>query len=132
MNSELDILTQLKSQLVAFLDELIESFPNETDFVVFRIFVKDRLPITEIMNYIISNLCPLQDLVKKRDENFFLNHNVLFEKFNEHETSKISYFKRMWTSGVLDKEDKETFWRWFETFIYLGQKYSEIERKRKI
>ena len=133
MNSgtELDILIQLKNQLVAFLDELIESFPAETDFVVFRIFVKDRLPIVDIMKYIIINLCPLQDMIKVRDEKFFMNHNVLFEKFDEHETNKVSYFKKMWTSGTLDKQDKETMWRWFETFIYLGNRFTELEKKRK-
>lgn len=134
MNSgtELDILIQLKNQLVAFLDELIESFPAETDFVVFRIFVKDRLPIVDIMKYIIINLCPLQDMIKVRDEKFFMNHNVLFEKFDEHETNKVSYFKKMWTSGTLDKQDKETMWRWFETFIYLGNRFTELEKKRKL
>lgn len=128
--SELDILIQLKSQLVAFLDELIETFPNESDFVVFRIFVKDRLPILDIMKYITINLCPLQEMIRTRNEEFFMTHNVLFEKFDEHESNKISYFKKMWISGSLDKRDKETIWRWFETFIYLGNKYLELERKK--
>jgi len=130
ITSELDILIQLKTQLVAFLDELIESFPTESDFVVYRIFVKDRLPIVDIMKYITINLCPLQEMVKVRNDEFFMDHNILFEKFDEHETNKISYFKKMWTSGVLDKQDKETIWRWFETFIYLGNKHLELEKKK--
>jgi len=129
MSSELDILMQLKTQLVNFLDELIESFPHEPDFVIFRIFVNDRIPIASIMEYIVDNLCPLQDMVKNRDEKFFLNHNVLFERFSESESSKVNHFKRMWTAGSLDKEDKEVIWRWFQSFIYLGNKYGDLKKK---
>jgi hypothetical protein len=128
MSSEIDILIQLKKNLVSFLDELIESFPNEPDFVIFRIFVNDKIPTENIMSYITKNLCPLGDMVKTRDENFFLNHNILFEKFREDESSKVNYFKKMWTSGSLDKEDKEVIWKWFQSFIYLGNKYMEIKK----
>ena len=126
--SSTEIMIQLKTQLVEFLDELIELFPNESDFIIFRIFVQDRIPITEIMSYITENLCPLQDMVKRRDEDFILNHNILFEKFDEHKTSKVNYFKNMWTSGTLDARDKETIWRWFQVFIYLGNKYIESSK----
>lgn len=131
MSSELELLIQLKTQLVNFLDELIESFPNEPDFVIFRIFVNDRIPIADIMKYITTNLCPLQDMIKSRDEQFFLNHNVLFEKFGENENSKVNHFKRMWTSKDLDKEDKEVIWKWFQSFVYLGNKYLECKKREK-
>jgi hypothetical protein len=128
--SELDLLIQLKTQLVGFLDELIESFPEEQDFVIFRIFVKDRLPIVDVMNYIVNNLCPLHNMVKSKDENFFLNHNILFEKFDNNSSSKVNHFKKLWTSTSLDKKDKETIWKWFQTFIYLGNKYAECKKKK--
>jgi len=131
MSSEIEILIQLKTQLVNFLDELIESFPNEPDFVIFRIFVNDRIPIADIMKYITLNLCPLQEMVKARDEQFFLNNNVLFEKFSQDESNKINHFKRMWTSKDLDKEDKDVIWKWFQSFIYLGNKYVECKKKEK-
>ena len=129
MSSEIEILTQLKTQLINFLDELIETFPSEPDFVVFRIFANDRIPITEIMNYIVNNLCPLGEMVKNQDEKFFLNYNILFETFTEQGSNKVNHFKKMWTSGSLDKEDKETMWKWFQSFIYLGNKYVECKKK---
>ncbi len=130
MSSELEILIQLKTQLVNFLDELIESFPDEPDFVIFRIFINDRIPISEVMDYIVEKICPLQDMVKQRKEEFFLNYNVLFETFDEKKSSKVNYFKRLWLSGKLDKEDKETIWRWFNTLVYLGSKYQDIRKKK--
>jgi hypothetical protein len=125
---EIQILTQLKKQLVTFLDELIESFPDEPDFVIFRIFVNDRLPIVDIMNYIINELCPLKDMIKNKDEKFFLNYNVLFEKLDDQDTTKINHFKNLWLSNSLDIEDRETLWRWFSSFVSLGLKYKELKQ----
>lgn len=128
-SSEIEILIQLKTQLVNFLDECIETFSQEPDFVIFRIFVKDQIPITDIMDYIIEKLCPSQEMVKNRDENFFLNQNFLFEKLDSKKTNKVNHFKKLWLSPDTDKEDKEAIWRWFSTFIYLGNKYKQLKGK---
>jgi hypothetical protein len=129
MSSELEILIQLKTQLVSFIDELIETFPSEPDFVIFRIFINDQIPIVDIMEYIVSRLCPLQDMVKNRDESFFLNYNILFDKFdNKKNSEKVNHFKRLWLSKNIDKEDKEVLWQWFASFIMLGNKYKEIKK----
>lgn len=131
MSSEIEILIQLKTQMVSFLDELIETFPNEPDFVIFRIFVNDRLPIEDIMKYIINNLCPMGDMVKARNEDFFLKNNILFERLDDEGSSKVNHFKNLWTSKKVDKEDKEVIWRWFQSFIFLGNKYAEIKNLNK-
>ena len=128
MSSEIELLTQLKTQLVSFLDELIESFPNEPDFVIFRIFVNDRIPILDIMKYITIKLCPLQNMVETKNEDFFLNYNVLFDKFENDSQSKVNHIKKLWLSGVLDMEDKKTMWKWFASFIHLGNKYLELKK----
>jgi hypothetical protein len=129
MSSELEILIQLKTQLVAFLDELIESFPSEPDFVIFRIFINDQVPIADVMDYIVMKLCPLQDMVKNKDESFFLNNNILFDKFDNKQVDKVNHFKRLWLSKSLDKEDKDVIWSWFASFILLGNKYKELKSK---
>ena len=129
--SDIEILIQLKNQLVNFLDELAETYPDEPDFVIFRHFVSDKIPIVDIMEYIVTHLCPLQDMVKNRNEEFFLNRNILFENLHQDSTNKINYFKRLWTSEVLDKENKETIWKWFNAFIYLGNKYTEAMKRKQ-
>jgi hypothetical protein len=126
--AEIELLKQLKNNLVEFLDELIASFPSEPDFVIFRIFVNDRIPIVDIMEYLVKNLCPLQDMVKARNEEFFLKYNILFEKLGEKGSNRVNKFKTIWLSGNLDTEDKETIWRWFATFIHLGNKYAELKK----
>ena len=125
--SELDLLIQLKENLIIFFDELIELLPEEPDLVIVRIFLKDKIPITDVMEYIINTLVPLKDLVIKKDDTFFMNHNILFEKLDEN---KVNHFKRLWSSNALDAENRGTIWRWFHSFIYLAEKYENLgERK---
>ena len=130
MSSELELLIQLKTQLVNFLDELIETFPSEPDFVIFRIFINDQIPILDIMLYIIDELCPLYDMVKEKNEAFFLEHNILFAKFDEKKSEQVNRFKRIWKSGTLDQEDKDVIWSWFNSIIYLGNKFTELKRRK--
>ena len=122
--SELELLVQLKDQLIFFFDELIAILPEEPDLVIVRIFMKDKIPIIEVMKYIVEKLVPLKQMVKQRDDNFFLSHNILFEKLDD---KKVNHFKRLWQSGSLDKENKETIWRWFASFIYLAEKYQKLK-----
>jgi hypothetical protein len=124
---EMDLLKKLRTDLVTFLDELIESFPKEADFVIFRIFLKDKIPIVEIMNYIIFNLCPHEEMVKNRDEKFFLERNVLFGKLGNEGSEKVNHFKNMWSSKNLDKEEKETIWNWFHSFLKTANKYKKLK-----
>lgn len=128
MSSEIEILIQLKNNLVSFLDELIESFPNEPDFVIFRIFVKDKIPVTDIMKYITTKLVPLEDMIIKEDDRFFIDNNVLFTNFDEGKKDKVNHFKQLWLSGNVDNEDKKVIWRWFKSFIFLAKKYLELNK----
>jgi len=123
--SQLDLLRQLKDELIFFFDELIELLPEEPDLVIVRIFLKDKIPIVDIMEYIVNELIPLKPMVLQRDDRFFVNHNILFTKIDEN---KVNHFKRLWTCGSLDKENKETIWRWFRSFIYLAEKYTQCSK----
>jgi hypothetical protein len=132
MSTEIELLIQLKTQLVNFFDELIETFPDESDFVIFRILIKDKVPILDIMNYIVKDLCPLYDMVKNKNEAFFLDNNILFSKFDEKKTEKINRLKKLWLSGTLDKENKQVMWSWFNSIIYLGTKFQELKLREKV
>ena len=127
MSSKIELLLQLKTQLVNFLDELIDTFPQEADFVIFRIFVKDQIATETIMAYIIKNLCPLQNLVKERNEKFFLENDVMFSGLAKAKLGKISHFRNIWNSESLDLQEKEAIWSWFSTFIAIGNKYQTLK-----
>lgn len=121
--SQIDLLIQLKEQLLVFLDELIEILPQEPDLVIARIFLKDRIQISLAMDYIVNDLVPLKPLIDNRDDNFFLENNILFGTISD---TKVNHFKKIWNNGSLDREDKETIWKWFKSFIYLAERYSKL------
>lgn len=118
------LLQVLKTQLLLFFDELISIMPSEKDFIVIRFFIKDQVPIADVMQYIIEKLVPLEDYILKRDDRFFLEHQVLFEDLRDHD-SKVNYFKNMWENST-DEDNKEAIWNWFKYFIDLGKRYQRL------
>jgi hypothetical protein len=125
--SKTQVLTEFKTGLISFFDELIDQFPQEGDLVMFRIFLKDQILIEDVMN-IFNNAMNkdngyLKKMCKERNETFFLENNV----FDSISKLKITHFKKLWRSGSLDEEDKKVVWRWIDSFIYLGDKYLKIK-----
>jgi hypothetical protein len=125
---ENNLLLQLQKQMLSFLDDLIESYPDETDFYIFRLFI-DQVPIVDIMKYITTKLCPLRPLIEKKDEKFFLENNVLFNSFGNTEMSKVDHFRELWLSNSMTVEDKTAIWKWFDLFVTIGNKYIELKKK---
>ena len=122
--TEIKILKEFKNSLITFVDELITQFPEEGDLVIIRIFLKDQVPIEDIMNHIIHMILPLKQLVVNKDETFFLENNVLFSALN---SGKVNHFKKLWRSGRLDNDDKDVVWKWMTSFIFLAEKYQKIK-----
>lgn len=126
-----EILVEFKNQLVNFFDELINQFPSEGDLVVIRLFLSNQIPIRDVMNNFNYQLNKenkiIKTMIKNRDEQFFLENN-LFD-LNGTKKEKISHFKRLWRSGVLDDEDKKVMWKWVDSFVYLTDKYTKAISK---
>ena len=121
--SETLILQEFKNNLITFFDELIDQFPTEADLVIIRIFLKDQIPIDEVIN-IFNNTINKDDqkfkkMIKDRNENFFLESNI----FDSISKTKIVHFKKLWRSNSLDDDDKQIIWKWIDSFVYLGEKY---------
>lgn len=123
--SEIEVLTEFKTQLISFFDELIGQFPLEGDLVVVRLFFANQIPIQDVMNNfnhkINTNDQELRKMIKNRNEAFFLENNM-FENLGK---DKINHIKKIWRSDSLDKEDKEVIWNWIDAFMYLGDKYAK-------
>ena len=127
MTVKTDILTEFKKQLTIFFDELIGQFPTEGDLIVIRLFLTNQMPIQDIMDIFIRTLNKndeeFKHMIKARDENFFLEHDI----FDTISKQKSGHFKKLWSSGQLDQEDKEIMWKWLDTFVYLSEKYTSLE-----
>lgn len=117
------ILAQFKSSLISFMDELITLLPDESDFIIGRMFISDSVNIEDVIKAFSLKIYENDDLLKKmiktRDESFFLKNNV-FSYFGD---SKVNKFKDIWIQGRLDQEDKDTIWKWVDIFVVLTDKY---------
>jgi hypothetical protein len=122
--SSLQILSEFKTQITTFFDELIAQFPQEGDLVVMRLFISTQLPIEDTLNKFIyeitTNNGEKRQAVKERNESFFLNCETTNETSEKY---KLHHFKKLWRSGQLDDEDKRVIWQWIDTFIFLADKY---------
>ena len=120
-----EIEKPFKHALISFLDELIGQFPREGDLIIFRIFLKDRIQISNVLNYFVLKILPLKQMIVSRNEDFFLNHCSLFDSIKTDEKDKVNNFKKLWRSESLDDDDKKAIWEWFDSFIFLAEKYQK-------
>lgn len=118
----LDILCEFKKQLVSFFDELIVQFPSESDLILVRIFLNDKIPMQDVIKYFMREILPLKPMIVNRDEKFFINNNILFKALDKN---KVNHFKRIWQSELIDDDDKDIIWSWFDIFVSLCEKYQE-------
>ncbi len=128
------VLAIFKKAIVSFLDELIDQFPQESNLILCRLFVKDQVPIGKTMENFIYRLDDnngrLKLMAKERDDTFFLKGNIFYignnpacEK-NSLGGGAVNYLRQIWQSN-LDEDDRQTIWKWFDSFIILAEKYKE-------
>ena len=117
---ETRILQNLQVNLLRFFDDMKKRFPDEISFIVAHIAIENQLPMKDVMAYIIEFLLPMKDQVVKHNENFFLNENEFLKKLNP---TSVNQFKGLWTQ--ISDEEKETIWKYFETFLKLAELYNK-------
>lgn len=125
MEGKLYYMKEFRDCLVQFLDELIEQFPNEPNFVIMRIFIKDQAPMEEVLGRFIRDVLPYRKQAQDRDCKFFIDHPFLFLSKEDMDTSKehFNYFTELWQSDVLDETDRNVIWSWVDVFMEFGHKY---------
>lgn len=119
------LLNILHDQLVLFFDVLMDYLPSEQPkLLVMQLFVKDTVPMTDVIQYIVKNLVPLEERVQRKEEEYFMNHAVLFEGLEDHATT-VNHFKKLWEDNK-EPEEREAIWKWLTFFIRLGKQYQQV------
>ena len=128
------VLNIFKKAVVNFLDELIDQFPQESNLILCRLFIKDQVPIdTTMKNFLYrleDNNSRLKLMAKERDDSFFLKGNIFYIGNDPHSSNNslgggtVNYLRQIWQSD-LDADDRRTIWKWFDSFIILAEKYKE-------
>lgn len=119
---KISLIREFRMVLVSFLDELIEQFPHEGDFVIIRIFIKDQVPMADVLGRFIRDLLPCAEQVKSRNERFFLDNTLLYSGASVAD-SKVNHFKNLWLSNQLDDNDRETVWKWMDALNKIATQY---------
>lgn len=119
---KLILIRDFRQQLVNFLDELIEQFPLEGDLVIIRIFIKDQLPMADVLGRYIRDLLPFSDHINERNDKFFLENTLLYTGASLA-SSKVNHFKKLWMSDQLDDSDRDTIWKWMEVLNTIAAQY---------
>jgi hypothetical protein len=121
-------MREFRDQLIQFLDELIEQFPLEGEFVLIRIFLKDQVAMTDVIGRFMRDLLPLKDLVVGRNEKFFLENTFLYMgdsgiMATDFMKDRVNHFKRLWVSDQLNDEDRKVMWKWMDLFMQIAELY---------
>jgi hypothetical protein len=123
--SELQLLQTFKNQIINFLDELIQQFPNQAEFVIIRVFVKDQIPLADVLGRFIKECLDFHDQIKQKDEKFFLESDIIVNALggNQMGLDVMDKLRELWRSDSLDQEDRDMVWRWLDLFFNIAQKY---------
>ena len=117
-------LTAFNNLIFKFTDDLIETFPEENDFKVY----KRALSILKSANA--KKMCVIfkayshiyKEKILNRDETFFLDNDYSeIKQANEDENTVeqvINKLKKYW--GELSEENKDKIWKYLETLIKLA------------
>jgi hypothetical protein len=113
---------ELQKSLITFFDELTEQFPQEPDFILIRIAIKDTISPLDIMKFFIVKILPEKELIQQHSDTFFVEKNSLFSMGNFN--SEV--FKKLWLTKI-DEENKIIIWKWLDLFIRIVEKYQKSD-----
>ena len=125
MSRKLKLLSKFSKLTTQFLDELIEQFPHEPELVVARVMINGQIPVEDVIKEFMNRILPHEKHVKERNEKFFLEEMKLFSGIKGVDQSQVVKFKKLWTSDLLDKEDREVIWNWFDIFVKIIKEYKK-------
>jgi hypothetical protein len=116
-----NILIMFKNQMVSFIEQLIQQFPQEGDFVVLKLFVDTQVQIEKLVHGWIKQLDRNDGKVRKmitdRNDIFFIEENP-FKFINDQRLLK---FTTLWKT--LEDDDKQSIWKWMDLFVKISDKY---------
>lgn len=122
-DKKFELLIKFKNVLLEFIDELVQQFPNDSDIVMCRIFIKDQIPTQTIMDKFVTYFLPKSELILNQDPLFF---TVGTSDFCASLKLNTNIFEKIWYSDTLDDEDKQVIWQWITSLYKMVDKYNSL------
>lgn len=123
-DKKFEMLIKFKTVLLEFIDELVQQFPNDSDVVMCRIFIKDQIPTQTIIDTFVKYFIPQSELILNKDETFF---TIGTNDFCRALKLNTNIFEKIWYSGTLDDENKQVIWQWITSLYKLVDKYNNMK-----
>lgn len=123
MTDRAQILKTFKTTLLSFIDELMGQFPKDTELILARIFLKDQINIKDVMDVFLIKLIKLKPLILAKDDSIFKEEDFL--SFGDQ--TGFTNLKKQWLSNNIDEDDKAVIWEWLKSFIFLCEKYRDLD-----
>lgn len=118
-----EILQIFRDKFIEFLDCILELFPEDKNILLVRTVFNQGYPVKNAMTILKTNITPLKDTIRRRDDSFFLT-NQSASLFSGISSDNVIKWREIWTSERLDQEDKDCIWDWITLFLNLSEKYN--------
>ena len=123
MTTPFEYIKSFKEQMIEFLDQLIDMFPTDGSFILIRVFVNDKIPVTAVMGRFMRDCLKYHELVETRDDSLFLSQDFMYNSYGQEVgIDQIDRFKDIWQKE-LDSDDRKMVWAWMDLFFKLSMNY---------
>jgi len=121
----MDFLGKFNKTFKEFTNDLVQSFPNDPDFKMYKMAVSTAMIMNEslVIGVFKEKVIDLySDKILAKDDAFFMDnsYNELQGEFSEA-SAIIQKLKGYWSG--MSTEDRDVVWRYFVVLVKLGQKY---------
>lgn len=131
-DKKFELQVKFKNNMLKFIDELIDLCPDRGEFFMVKVFVRDNVPLPEIIERFADIVLPYTAQIKEKNQDFFLTTTALydsmtgFEYMRENDNGKmlIESTRKLW-SEKFDEDDKNACWKWLNLFVILAKKYKD-------
>lgn len=131
-DKKFELQVKFKNNMLKFIDELIDLCPDRGEFFMVKVFVRDNVPLPEIIERFADIVLPYTSQIKEKNQDFFLTTTALydsmtgFEYMRENDNGKmlIESTRKLW-SEKFDDDDKNACWKWLNLFVILAKKYKD-------
>lgn len=110
--------------LIDAIEHILEDHNLDSDDIVFIRFFFEQMSSEKTMQHVISRVLPWSKQIKNRDDDFFYNNKHIFGDLPKE---KVDYVSKLWKSDVLDNEDKDEIWQFFEVFVLYAEKFKKCQ-----
>ncbi len=119
------ILDRFKAGFIEFLDGLIGRYPTVGVFIALRVLINDELPPQKIMDRYVEEFYPYRELIKSRDDSFFLAP----ESLTSFDKDRLLEIRRVWVTLKMTDKEKEYVFGYFDFFNNCVKKHQDYTKE---